>query len=99
MYECSELCPECKGKVEWDFACHTYPQTRDGKVTWMACLPCDSATRYSCVAHNEERCDSDCEEYGYHEGCGWTWTNGLNSNNPRAIDNELRNPRWYEDKV
>lgn len=99
MYECSEKCPKCGGEVEWDFACHTYPQERDGKVTWMACMPCDSATEYRCVAHNEDRCYSDCEEYGMHEGCSWRWTWGLNSNNPRAAENELRNPRWDDNNI
>jgi hypothetical protein len=99
MYECSKECPECGGIVKWDYACHTYPSDRDGKVTWMACMPCDSATRYVCQAHNEERCDSDCMEWDEHEGCGWTWTWGLNPNNPRAADNETRNPRWGEDEM
>lgn len=123
MYECSQECPECGGKIKWDFACHTYPQTsfvcsnkesqnhevkwNDGnpwclscdvesisKVTWMACMPCDSATRYVCVAHDNNRCFSDCGEYNEHEGCGWTWTWGLNPGNPRAADNETRNPNW-----
>lgn len=114
----------CDGKVEYDLACHTYPQTKTScenhltrwsngkswcldcnlepvilKVTWMACMPCDSATRYDCRAHNENRCDSDCEEYDDHEGCGWTWTLGLNTGNPRAVDNETRNPRWGEDEL
>lgn len=96
MYECSQECPECGGKVEWDFACHTYPSERDGKVTWMACMPCDSATRYVCVSHDNNRCFSDCGEFNEHEGCGWTWTWGLNPDNPRAIDNETRNPQWND---
>lgn len=118
MYECSKECPECGGKVLWDLACHTYPQTRDNghgshsaneahpgtpcpepKVTWMACMPCDSATRYVCQAHNEDRCDSDCMEWNEHEGCGWTWTYGLNPGNPRAADNETRNPLWGEKEM
>lgn len=94
MYECSKECPECGGEVEWDFACHTYPQTRDGKETWMSCMPCDSATYYRCVAHSEEKCWEDCFEEEMHEGCGWRWTNGLNSGNPRAVENEARNPHW-----
>ena len=124
MYECSKNCPACGGKVEWDFACHTYPQTscpvgnRDhrvkwwsdeniycvdcdlkARVTWMACMPCDSATQYICQAHNEDRCDSDCAEWNEHEGCGWRWTWGLNPDNPRAVDNETRNPRWGENEM
>lgn len=98
MYDCDELCPECRGKVEWDFDCHTYPQERDGRVTWMACMPCDSAVRYVCMAHNEKRCDRGCYEYGYHDGCGWSWTKGLNQSNPGSADNELKNPHWDEYK-
>ena len=42
-------CPECGGKVWWDFTCHTWPQTTaDGKEQWMACLGCDSAIEYLC---------------------------------------------------
>lgn len=124
MYECSEKCSDCGGDVEWDFTCHTYPQTNTTcpindfshsikwnggnpscldcnldatiKTTWMACMPCDSATEYRCVAHNGDKCDLDCYEYGYHEGCGWRWVNGLNKGNPRAIDNETRNPHWND---
>lgn len=99
MYECSKRCPECGGEVEWDFTCHTYPGTWQGKETWMSCMPCDSATLYSCVAHNEERCWEDCDEYGMHEGCGWRWTWGLNKGNPRYQENEKKNPLWGEKEM
>lgn len=98
MYEMDANCPRCHGPVEWDFTCHTYPGTWQGKETWMSCMPCDSATLYYCVAHNQERCWESCEDDGFHEGCGWRWTKGLNPNNPRAEENELNNPHWWEEK-
>lgn len=96
MYETDKKCPECNGEVEYDLACHTYLSTWQGKETWMACMPCDSATEYICSAHNEDRCDSDCYEYEYHDGCGWRWTKNLNKSNPRSVDNETKNPHWND---
>lgn len=91
----NNACPDCGGPVSYDLACHTWPQTQDERTTWMSCMLCDSATWWTCCAHNERRCNypPDCVE-GYHEGCGWTWTQGLNPDNPRASDNETRNPHW-----
>lgn len=42
-------CPDCGGVVYWYLTCHTWPNTGPGgRVTYMSCLPCDSATHYSC---------------------------------------------------
>lgn len=49
---------------------------------WVSCLPCDSAVDYDC----------------YAEDCGWGYTHGLNSGNPRAARNEERKPSWLEGK-
>lgn len=89
-------CPNCGGPVDYSLACHTYPQTSQGKTTWMSCMPCDSAYWWTCEGHNEDRCEPGCYEYGIHEGCGWNWTEGLNPGNPRAIANEENNPHWEE---
>lgn len=76
-----EACPRCGGPVEEELTCHTWPQTRpDGTEQWMACLPCDSATEWYCVAGD------------HNEGCGWSWTDGLNPRNPRAAANALNAP-------
>lgn len=90
-------CPRCGGPVESDFACHTWPRTRDdGTQQWMACMPCDSATRWSCVEWTEED-EADKwmikgEDIG--SGCGWSWTQGLNPGNPRSEENDLNEPEW-----
>jgi hypothetical protein len=76
-------CPECGGPVEASPTCHTWPQTFDGKTTWMVCLPCDSATAWDC--------DADVND---GMGCGWSWTQGLNPRNPRAADNDAKRPSW-----
>jgi hypothetical protein len=89
-------CPDCGGQVRSALTCHTYPGTWKGKETWLSCMPCDSATWWFCEAHNEERCFSDCYEYDDHEGCGWSWTEGLNPRNPRAEKNEKKNPHWED---
>jgi hypothetical protein len=92
-----ETCPECQGKVESDLTCHTWPRNLDdGTKQWMACIPCDSATRWNCVAIQPE--DIADEWYDPEEdegsGCGWSWTEGLNPQNPRAEANDTKNPKW-----
>lgn len=42
-------CPECNSEhIYWDYACHTWPKTQDGRTIFMSCLPCDSAIEYRC---------------------------------------------------
>lgn len=80
-YLLNHVCPRCGGKVHRQFACHTYPRRDDnGKESWMACLPCDSAVLYACDQPPKE--------------CGWSYTNGLNPRNPRAAANEANRPDW-----
>lgn len=76
-------CPVCGGQVRADLTCHTYPQ--NGR--WMACLPCDSAWAFCCATPDE---DGDL----LGEGCGWSYTWGLNPRNPRSVPNEDRWPPW-----
>lgn len=46
-------CPECGSETTLDLTCHTWPQTTNGKTTWMACYPaCDSAVEYYCSSCN-----------------------------------------------
>lgn len=80
--------PDCDGEVGWDFTCHTYPTTHarkgaDPVVTWMSCLPCDSAIHYQCSR--------------LYDGCDWEYTDGLNPGNPRAVANAKRRPAWLDD--
>lgn len=82
-------CPNCAGKVASDLTCHTYGQ--NGR--FYSCMPCDSATYWWCVAHTD-RCFSDCMDYDEHEGCGWSWTQGLNPDNPRSVANNEKKPEW-----
>jgi hypothetical protein len=91
-------CPECGGDVEADLGCHTWPrniQRADGSFfeQWMSCMPCDSATIWSC-----ETRWMDEDELGDRVPCDWTWTEGLNPGNPRYAENETRNPGWYPDE-
>ena len=75
-------CPECGAAVYYDLTCHTWPSTKaDGGVTWMSCMPCDSATYYGCVG----------------EGCRWSYTHRLNPQNPRAVANEAKRPPWLDE--
>lgn len=71
-------CPRCGGPVDYTLTCHTWPQTVDGRTTWMSCHPCDSAIGWYCL-------DDDC---------AWEWTQGLNPRNPRAADNDEMEPAW-----
>jgi hypothetical protein len=81
-------CPECGGKVAYDLACHTWPQRRDdGSDAWMSCMGCDSAIEYFCT---EWLRDLDPGT------CGWRYTHGLNSRNPRSAANEAVRPAWLE---
>lgn len=90
MFE--RVCPECGGPVEFSWTCHTYPRSRDdGTQQWMSCMPCDSATRYYCVALEDPE-----DEYSDF-GCGWSWTRGLNPNNPRSAENDSKNPHWEDE--
>ena len=90
MTEGVPACPRCGSPVVYDLACHTWPRRRDdGTEQWMACLPCDSAVRYMC--------DGPDTGEGYpDEGCGWEYTHGLNSRNPRSAANEEGRPPWLE---
>jgi hypothetical protein len=76
-------CPLCGGAdIVWDLTCHTWPRTRaDGTQQWMSCMPCDSAIEYYCRG----------------EGCPWSYTHGLNPNNPRKALNEQGRPPWIAD--
>lgn len=90
-------CPECGGPVEADLGCHTWPRTitnSDGtkREQYMSCMPCDSATIWSC-----ETRWMDEDELNGRVTCEWTWTEGLNPGNPRAEENETRNPHWDPD--
>lgn len=76
-------CPECgSAEVYYDLTCHTWPQTGpNGKITWMHCLPCDSAVEYMCLENN----------------CAWRYVHGLNPDNPRSKENEEKRPSWMID--
>lgn len=92
-------CPKCGGDVQSDLACHTWPrEVEGGRIQWMACMPCDSATRWACISHSDEYCWEDCWSDGFHDGCGWRWTDGLNPGNPRAEENEKNRPDWSKDE-
>lgn len=58
---------------------------------YMSCMPCDSATIWSC-----ETRWMDEDELEGRTPCDWTWTEGLNPGNPRYPENETRNPHWEE---
>jgi hypothetical protein len=47
--------------------------------TWMSCMDCNSALHWSCYE------DTDC---------GWYYTEGLNTRNPRSEENEAKKPSW-----
>lgn len=82
--EIEQVCPGCGGPVEPSFTCHTWPRRRDdGSEQWMSCLPCDSAVDWDCWP-------TDADD----DGCGWSWTDGLNPRNPRAEANEAKRPTW-----
>lgn len=77
-----ELCPECGGLIRVSLTCHTYPQ--NGR--WVSCLPCASAYLLECWGTNVNLDDPD------DEGCGWSYTWGLNPRNPRSLKNEEFRP-------
>lgn len=81
----ADPCPACGGKVRYDLGCHTWGGKPDG-TGWMACLPCGSAFVFDCVGEDTED----------GEGCGWTYTWGLNPRNPKSVGNEERRPLWIE---
>jgi hypothetical protein len=86
MTDAAAACPECGGKVVYDLACHTWPQTRPGGgVTFMSCMPCDSAIEYYCVAQYADDSPGTC---------AWEYTHGLNPRNPRSAANEAKRPAW-----
>lgn len=99
-------CPECGEIVEADLGCHTWPRTitrEDGSrhEQWMSCMPCDSATIWSCETRWMD--EDELRLLGKEKGhpivpCDWTWTEGLNPGNPRYAENETRNPHWDFDE-
>ena len=72
-------CPSCGGSVYYDLTCHTY----ESNGRFMHCLPCDSAYEYGCDGHGDDG-----------DGCGWSYIHGLNSRNPRSVENETKRPTW-----
>lgn len=81
-------CPLCGGPVGSYPTCHTWPQTRpNGSPQWMACMPCDSATEWCCDADSDDPL------------CYWSYTEGLNPDNPKAAANELNRPDWLPPAV
>jgi hypothetical protein len=79
-------CPRCSGQLRFDLTCHTYGWNDDG-TGGKACMPCDSAWEFWCAMPDD---DGDLLE----DGCGWSYTWGLNPRNPRAAVNEQRRPSW-----
>jgi hypothetical protein len=79
-------CPECGGTVRFDLTCHTYAWSDDG-TGGKACMSCDSAWLFICARPDP---DGDLLE----DGCGWSYTWGLNPRNPRAAGNASRRPPW-----
>lgn len=96
------VCPECSGPVEADLGCHTWPRTvtrKDGTTfeQYMACMPCDSATIWSCETRwmDEDELRALGKKLGRKVSvCEWSFTEGLNPGNPRTADNETRRPEW-----
>lgn len=105
------VCPECAGPVEADLGCHTWPRNvtrqegtdEDGNPRYvqveqyMACMPCDSATIWSCETRWMD--GDELRALGKKLGrkvsvCEWSWTEDLNPGNPRYAENETRNPHW-----
>lgn len=101
-------CPDCGSNVDSYLSCHTWPKysQESGLTTWMSCMPCDSATEWFCVGDAECFCSLDtgviepycyaCGGTGIDEGwgCGWRYTEGLNPDNPRSVENETHRPEW-----
>lgn len=91
-------CPWCGSDVVVDLGCHTWPRkvTREDGSTFeqfMSCMPCDSATVWSCETFWMIEGD---EELQGRTPCNWSWTDGLNPRNPRAEENDERNPHWED---
>jgi hypothetical protein len=84
----AEPCPECGGRVRYWLTCHTWGGKPDG-TGWMHCLPCDTAWDLICSLPDE---DGDF----LVDGCGWSYTWGLNPRNPRSVRNEECRPPWIE---
>jgi len=51
---------------------------------WVGCFGCGSALEFYCA-------DLDI--------CDWSWTCGLNPENPRSVENDLRSPPWADTVV
>lgn len=80
-----------------DFTCHTYGGVdSDGKERWWACQGCGSAVEYFCTCWLEDEDDAPSPEI-YACECRWSYTHGLNPNNPRAANNEKYRPSWLEE--
>lgn len=85
-------CPECgHTNLAWEYTCHTWQggMYADGTPKWMSCQGCDSAMRLFCSCYIEEGTECDCE---------WTYTKGLNTDNPHWAHNERGRPGWLLEK-
>lgn len=77
-------CPDCGGPVGSMGTCHTYGFKEDG-TGGLACIGCWTAIYLYCLGDPEDDAD---------EGCGWSYTWGLNPKNPSSEGNDRCRPEW-----
>jgi hypothetical protein len=56
----------------------------DARGTWMSCMGCSSAIYWHCISDTP---------------CSWSYTEGLNSRNPRSAANEEKKPSWTPTEI
>jgi len=71
----------------------------------VLCHLCNSAVSWVPSCHTYKRFDTwmscvlcDSAVLWSCESCDWSYTEGLNKNNPRSEDNEKKRPPWIDDE-